>query len=288
MIDEICSELVAYHPAVFEAVTTTGNDACVRYIPENKYLYFAYYRTNADIGDFYTCGTIGISLTVATGWVAGTHLPSGTTAVIHGVLYDNCAQHDSNLGGLYSNYITYLDKLYDHKLYVDQYGIHWNVYNPFSDFNSSGFYMNIEFIPTAHKEFDDANSSIFAYCYSSREVYNNNTKYDMHFPVYVNQSRLYYTTAYMSAFKSLGNNKIYFDFPRFCNDPASYLTPIAQTKRFFTINKTNGNLVVNDIISWLDPDNVTVHKFLVIEVSSAEGARSEYFAMPYENAYQYS
>lgn len=265
----IVDSLVEADPTKFEKmdIGTNTDRAAFKYIPENRYIMFVHFTHG-------TC--LGATLKIGSGWDATNKTPNGTVETYGANLFYSGGDLNA--------------RIFSHMVYVDKFGFFWNIYNPYSDANSNGALIKVEFIPLTAKEYNDGASSIFVHC----DTYPTQRSYETEYiPYYAygqylirkGDSNFIAYTATLKAFKSTGNNKIYFEFPRLHNNPTTYTSPIYQTKRWFYVNKVG--LAVNDVISWLDPDNVTIHKFIITEIGSARGKSDIYYAIPYENAYMY-
>jgi hypothetical protein len=97
-----------------------------------------------------------------------------------------------------------------------------------------------------------------------------------------------------SAYKSMANNKVYFNFnymhAKRVSTALPYdarVYPILRSKKWFAVDKSGG-LAIGDIISWIDPDTLTVRKYIVCEVKDlSNGTTASYYAIPYENGAPY-
>ncbi|MDD3976864.1 MAG: hypothetical protein PHI15_01775, partial [Methanomicrobium sp.] len=169
--------------------------------------------------------------------------------------------------------------------------------------SGAGGIMAVEFFPTAWVEYDDSQPEIVFFARLTNHWSTVKTP-TTSFPqneymgaMYARPYRFYsgvlqtsgdqqgskYVYPNAMAYKSEGNNKCYFDFPWYENDEIAARKPYAQTRRWFQLSPTGG-FSIGDILNWIDPDEVTVHKFIVTVVT----AGNLYYAIPYENAFDYA
>jgi uncharacterized protein involved in high-affinity Fe2+ transport len=303
---QIVANLVAADALKFEDVVTNVNQACVKYVTEGKYIHF---KTKGDEFQYnnYYYGNFSIIVSIGTGWDAVNLVPNGTVQTFRIPLYSINGIYYQSVGTEYPSGSRFSDaafvnalnaRVHEIKMWSDDQGIYCNIYNPYSEYTSSGALMVMEFIPVTAREYDDANSNIFfsGFTYHTGNINfwkaaNTDDAAHGHLSVYAGLTTMFNTAKIRYAFKSTGNNKIYEMFPFYFNDPAGsptpFLAPIAQSKRLIFISKTNSGVTVNDTIEWLDPDNVTIHTFIVQEVSSADCASDYYIAIPYNNPFVY-
>ena len=228
----------------------------------------------------------GIAFVVSSGWNAETHLPEGTIQRGMAQLY--------SYSGTVPMAVFADDRRYPYSFWIDKFGIVGNIYNPYSDYTSCGAMIALEFMPETWKEYSDQYTGIFLWTYRNRTYtapsYGPNIAnyYYYHLRPYIlsTYTSIVETSAYKNAFRSLGNSKVYFEFPYYHNETARWDSPVAQTRRWFEVNKATG-IAVNDVVSWLDPDGVTVRKYLIVECGSAGTTTSQYFAIPYSNPVNY-
>lgn len=195
-------------------------------------------------------------------------------------------------------------------IWIDKYGVVGTIQNTYS--GGIGVFFVLEFFPQEWVEYDDTEEiAAVLYCKrSSDNWYNSNggTSDTVTTPTHADAGALYlrpyrfgsYTYAsngnslagltqhegaFMEreAFRSEANNKVYFKFSTYENDVSAGRKPYAETRRWFKVSITGG-LQIGDILNWIDPDGVTVHKFIVAVVT----AGAMYYAIPYENAFDYA
>lgn len=258
---------------------------CIKHIPTSQYIsfYTGYGRTCLPNRD-----TTGLKVVFSTAWNAETHGWDGT---VYRGLVSIWNDDSSDITRL----IT--PNVYSTSMWVDKYGVVGTFQNTYQ---GSGGMFSLEFFPQTWVEYDDGHQPIVLY--TKRQ--NSGTDYgsdasgwgamigtDNHFG-YLRPYRFFDSTAigdnrgsYMEreAYRSEGNNKVYFKFPTYENGAVAARTAFAETRRWFRVSVTGG-IQIGDILNWIDPDEVTVHKFIVVV---AKGD-SMYYAIPYENAFDYA
>lgn len=231
----------------------------------------------------------GLGITTSSGFDDVAHVPAGT-------IYDGLIPLYGNNGPIPASY-TDVDRLYPVDYWVDKYGIVGAIKNPFTDLQSTGCFFAFEFMPNTWKEYNDGFTPVFFHTVLNYNYWRNTGAQP-------GQNLNYYYEGYHCfhhktfspaivkssesepAFRSVGNSKVYFQFPYYQNDLVNYRDPVAQSRRWFDV-QTTGALAVNDIIAWLDVDGVTVRKYLIVDVPSGSSGNNPYFAIPYENAVPY-
>jgi hypothetical protein len=185
-------------------------------------------------------------------------------------------------------------------MWVDRYGFIMTIQNNYS--SGIGTFTACEFFPSTWVEYDDSEKPIVFYSKKASgdwwegrypiNPYHAETQPTNAGFFYVRPFRFSMQTlanghegSYMgrAAYKSEGNNKCYFDFPWYENDLIAGRKPFSQTRRWFQVDIAGG-FSIGDILNWIDPDEVTVHKYIVAVVT----AGTRYYAIPYENAFDYS
>lgn len=284
VIDKIVDALVAADAAHFAKITTGSlYKAAVHYTGngEDKYIQFKNYKCASTInkdGDpqnycHMTCVQVGTSWNDSTKEVEGS--PTNYYAAV--------GWNSSDISSTIFNTNTL-----NHILYVDKDGIQWCCWNPYTANYAEGFFMSIDFIPIAKKEYDDASSCItfasFGYPYNygnSGSAFYRTGEYAS----FTSDSLITDQTNYCKGYKSIGNNKIYFEFPKYHKNPTTFTNPYFINKRWFIMQKVG--VAANDIISWLDTDGITVRKFIVCECGGANGQATFYYCLPYDNPVTY-
>ena len=281
MLPEIKAQLEAADPTharfEFQDVGTDINKICFKYKPENKFIMiFATYNSYSSAYYY------NLQIQIGSAYDSATKTISGNLEKYGGLVNSTSVNTQEAL--------YFANRTYSHQLFIDRDGIFWNFYNTITGENNNGWMLQIEFLPIAKKEYDDASSGIFVNFFSYPTAHSVNLGYYNAGQYFVCKDtyKLIDESKMLYAFKSLGNNKIYFEFPRIHNNPGTWSNPIYQSKRWFLVSKTG--LAVNDVISWLDSDNVTVHKFIVCEVGGAKSGTipTYYIAIPYDNPVMYS
>lgn len=296
LVAEIAAELAA--TADWEIVDEAYSGGyALRYIPDSTYMTIATY-TGAKLAyrdnTSYTAYAAGIAVRFASAYDTETHAIGGT--------YQNGIVPLFNKNQAAPS-ITLLDEthFFPVKYWVDRYGFILGIDNPYSNEYSSGAVVVLEMPPAATREYSDGfrlpiwhvkrnNNSYIAtdtggaanqfpddsttYHYQNLRPFNLATQTDL----------IQYSVI-RSAYRADSNSKIYFEFPFYYNDK-SFKMPLVQTRRWFLV-QTDGGLAVDDIISWLDVDGITVRKFIVAQISCPDTASKIYAAIPYQNAYDY-
>lgn len=182
-------------------------------------------------------------------------------------------------------------------LYVDKCGFQMVVNNTYS--GGISFFATCEFFPLSWMEYDDTRKPIVFYVKRAADGHNS---YPMDLnnlttgALYIRPFGLHALTyasmgnnvgAHLShtrqAYRSPANNKVYFEFPYYQNENTIFVQPIAHTRRWFPVDKTNGSFNLQDIVNWIDPDGVTVHKYIIVALTA-----DQYWAIPYENGFDYT
>lgn len=236
----------------------------------------------------------GISVIYSTGFDTVGHVPSGT--IKKGII--TLSTPTGSAHGI-NTYLTDAYNGYQCNYWIDKYGIIGVIQNPYSHATMTGSFFALEWIPVAKREYSDGYTD--AFFWSRRNYEANGSSYAPYAAdneaadAFYRNIRAFKTASngamveepYLkSAFRSNGNSKIYFEFAKYHNDLEMHQSPIAQTRRFFIVGDGAG-LSLNDIVSWLDPNNVTVHKFFITAATSPTTAAKFFVGIPYENAYLY-
>ncbi len=282
MFDVIVDSLVLSNPSKFEKISVGDftDRSCVKILNENKYILFRSMPKYKNGSYFYT--DIGIS--IGSNWDDVNCLitsPEDYRACLYGQIGWDVSEQVSDAD-------AFINRIYSHTVYIDEFGIFWNIYNPYTDGVANGVNIIIEFVPTSWKEYNDGASSIIIRNTTYPNMSSLTTK-GYHFgqpSVVQTDTDMIDLDHYELAFKSSGNNKIYFNFPRVHNFSGLHNNVIYQTRRFFFVSKIG--LAVNDVISWIDVDGTTIRKFIVLDLGGARGTRGDYYiAFPFDNAAQY-
>lgn len=271
----------------------TQPGTCLQHTPTNTYVTIGVTRLNGgwSVADYTQYGVPGIAVSFSTEWDMENHHASGT--IYQGMIpYRN--ERSNN-----ANNLTLLASPYEFStaLYVDKFGFQMVVNNSYS--GGHPVMVSCEFFPTAWMEYDDTRTPIVFYTLGNSVVWGNasgdteHTASDCHTFVrpfgYATQTNPEnnngaYLTTCRRAYRNTMNNKVYFEFPWYHQDNnVTCAIPIAQTRRWFPVDKVNGSFNLQDVINWIDPDGVTVHKYIVVAMTA-----DKYFAIPYANAFDYT
>jgi len=288
-VAELAAELAATDDfSMFDTQAVGGY--CLRYKDQNLYMLIETV-TNGAYGHTTYAKFAGVGVRFSTGWDLENHVPADTIRRwALAPLFCAAGTPTTTRMGVDSNYqINY---------FVDKYGVIGVIQNPYSNDQSSGVFFACEFLPDTAKEFADGYSNIMAYTKRNNPYWGDasykpstgSTAVYYHclrpFGLAETADSNIYESRLRAAFRSAGNSKIYFEFPSYENELSNLMTPIAQTRRWFFVQESGG-MSLNDVVSWLDPDNVTVHKFFITAATCPDTATNVLVAIPYENAYQY-
>lgn len=294
LIAEIAAELVATPDWEMIDEDYSGGYA-LRYIPDSTYMTIAT-KAGGIIGMYnadWKCYATGIAIRFASAYDIATHSIDGT--------------YQNGIVPLFSGSnvtpsISLLDETHTYpvKYWVDRYGFVAAIDTPYDNNDSSGALVVLEAPPAAWREYSDG------FRLPSLHVLRNNNRFKAYtnssnYPVGDNSTSYYYQnlrpfniathtdlveySSCRSAYRANSNSKIYFEFP-YTHNSKDYKTPYMQTRRFFLVHTAAG-LAVDDIVSWLDVDGVTVRKFIIAQISSPDTTAKYYAAIPYDNAYDY-
>ena len=269
------------------------NGYCLKHTPSNVFVtlkteavYTGSYSNNQN-SDYAV--NPGIRVIFSNAWDGTAHEPSGTINYGFIPFY--------NLNSTDIAYVT-SPNVFSTSLWVDKYGFIMTIQNNYS--SGVGVFTACEFFPSTWVEYDDSEKPIAFYAKRTSDWWNGRypiTPY--HSETQPTNSGFFYVRpfrfscqtlaasdegCYMerTAYKSEGNNKCYFEFPWYENDLIAARKPYAQTRRWFEVDIAGG-FSIGDILNWIDPDEVTVHKYIVAVVTSGQ----KYYAIPYENATTY-
>ena len=294
-VAELAAELAATDDfTMYDDQASTGY--CLKYKDQNLYMLIETV-TNGEYGPQYYSGSYyyarfaGVGVRFSTGWNIETHAPADTIRrwALAPLFCENGTPSGARMG---------VDSSFQFNYWVDKYGFQGIVQNPYSENQSSGAFFSCEFLPDATKEFADGYTNIMAYTKRNYAYWVNggckppagSTAYYYHalrpFGLAETGDTNIVESALRAAFRSAGNSKIYFEFPTYENELTNWMTPIAQTRRWFFVQESGG-MSLNDVVSWLDPDNITVHKYFITAATCPDSAAKVVVAIPYENAFQY-
>lgn len=281
---------------------------CMKHIPTGQFITFVpgYSQhscyANRNFNEDRKFNT-GIRVIFSGSWNLETHTYSGNK-IYRGMI--------PLYGGNQTNVNTLISpNVFSTSLHIDKYGVVGTIQNTYSD--GIGAFVALEFFPQAWVEYDDTEEiAAILYCKRSRDNWNQS-------PISMNTPNrpaeghpdegFYYVRPYRfmcqtyasngnglgglgqhegsfmerEAFRSEANNKVHFKFPMYENDVFAGRKPYAETRRWFKVSITGG-LQIGDILNWIDPDGVTVHKFIVAVVT----AGAMYYAIPYANPFDYA
>jgi len=289
-VAELAAELAATDDFTMYDDQPSGGYA-LRYKDQNLFIYIHTMINGALTDTRNICNGIGV--TFSTGWNLETHTPADTIrrwAMAPLFTHESTGNPSTARMGVDSTSFQF-------NYWVDKYGFIGVVQNPYTEDVSSGAFFACEFLPDAWKEFSDGYTNVMAYTKRNYHyIYNGYAATPGSSTIYYHCLRPFgiaeardtnvLESRLRPAIRSLGNSKIYFEFPTYENDIKNWMSPIAQTRRWFFVEESGG-LSLNDVVSWLDPDNVTVHKFFITAATSPDTANKVIVAIPYENAYQY-
>lgn len=294
-VAELAAELVATDDFTMHDDQAVGG-YCLKYKDQNLYMLIEIV-SNSEYGQHYYSGSnyyakfAGIGVRFSTGWDLTNHVPSDTIRrwSLAPLFCNNGTPSSTRIGE---------DSTFQINYWVDKYGFVGVIQNPYDTNYASGALFVCEFLPDSAKEFSDGYTNVMAYTKRNYAYWANSgcrppvgsASYYYHalrpFGLAESGDTNIRESYLIPALRSDGNSKIYFDFATYENDIVNWKAPIAQTKRWFFVREDSG-LSLNDVVSWLDPDNVTVHKFFITAVTSPDTSTKVLVAIPYENAYEY-
>lgn len=276
---------------------------CLKHIPTGHYVTFI--TGYAQIGcDGYSITrrstTTGIRVIFSDGWDMKTHTYSTAGKIARGFIPFYAAPHENY------NYVGDLisPNVFSTSVFVDKYRVVGTIQNTYP--NGIGVFFALEFFPRAWVEYDDT-EEMTAVLYVKRSADN---WYPHGYPIGMGslnrpaggdpEEGFFHVRPYRflcqtnssgnegsvmerEAFRSEATNKVYFKFQTYENDVLAGRKPYAETRSWFKVSITGG-LQIGDILNWIDPDGVTVHKFIVCVCT----AGVMYYAIPYENAFDYT
>ncbi|MDV0441577.1 hypothetical protein [Methanorbis furvi] len=246
---------------------------------------------------------LGIRVIFSAGYNLESHTYEKTDKTYHGLI-PFYAGHSADINRLIS------PNVFSVSMFIDKYRVVGTIQNTYS--GGIGDFFALEFFPQAWVEYDDT-EELAAVLYNKRSGdnwttvsdYTANIQYD---PTVVDSGTFYlrpyrfgnwtyasngnnlaglnqHEGSFMEreAFRSEANNKVHFKFPMYENDVFAGRKPYAETRSWFKVSITGG-LQIGDILNWIDPDGVTVHKFIVAVVT----AGAMYYAIPYANPFDYA
>lgn len=270
---------------------------------ESLYISFTFntYSTSWYSSNTYYASIVYLTVTASSEWDLIGKAPIGSIQVLTIPMFSQYGSGTNNrtlfdaIQGTTGLLTELLANPYEMTFFCDEYGLYANIKNPYNydTIECTGDLIILEFIPSVAREYNDGNPSVMGIVIPSTEVHATilskwgGQKLHLRSFVYNGIASLY--RSYRPAFKSAGNNKVYFEFPYYYNDPdAGYKSPIARTNRWFEVQKSDSGLISGDIISWLDVDGVSVRKYLITEIASGDGSHEKFFAIPYDNAKSYT
>jgi len=292
-VAELAAELAATDDfAMYDDQAPGGY--CLQYKGQNLFMLIETV-TNGIYGSDYNGRTrfAGAGVRFSTGWNLETHTPADTIRrwALAPLFCNSAAPSTARMG---------VDSSFQINYWVDKFGFQGVIQNPYGENCSSGAFFNCEFLPDTAKEFADGYSNIIAYTKRNYAWWYEETS--TYYPAEGSTSVYYHAlrpfglaetgqsniaeSRLRPAFRSAGNSKIYFEFPTYENELTNWMTPIAQTRRWFFVQESGG-MSLNDVVSWLDPDNITVHKYFITAATCPDSAATVVVAIPYENAFQY-
>jgi hypothetical protein len=234
----------------------------------------------------------GLQVVLSSDYDTVNQQPSGSTQHVYITLFSLSESQGADYN-YWDDWITnYMDgdDYYEVAYWIDKYGIVGTISTPFDSPYSyswgTGSFFAIEVIPVAAREYNDGLTDFFLLTIQNYSVYGS-THYTYARPFNLNTNSRCYDQHERYAYKSLGNGKVYFEFPYYFND-TSRDTPSAQTKRWFLVDDVNtGGIAKGDIINWIDQSAGVTRQFYVSQAWSLERSEVVNVAIPYSNAYEY-
>lgn len=296
-VTAITSYWTTEYPTIFTLEDTTDEGYVLHYITDDVYFLIEHGLIYSQ--EAYRC--LGIKFTVGEGWDGGA-LTGSTSADYMRFMSSTNTSNTLELDTEGERTAASAAMSLEFKYWQDQYGITL-VTRPISGFTSGlrthAIMWNLSLTPSTNWEVDDGGLGIFShhidsYDLAASSLYDCRPFTSANTIGNVSRSTQSLVPELRSAYKSMANNKVYFNFSymhakRISTDLPydAYVYPILRSKRWFPVDKTGG-LAVGDIISWIDPDTLTVRKYAVCEVKDlSNGTTTSYYAIPYENGAPY-
>lgn len=291
-VPSLIAEIVSYLAATddFNIIDSDyPGGYALHHVPTNNYISFALVTTarigeDSDGTDDTYAG--GISVVISSGFDTGSHSHTGT--VHKGVI--PLYRHLSSTNSVYQT----TPYNFTVQCWIDKFGLVMTIQNPNNVYWDTGAFAVMEFLPISALEFNDGFVPIMFHVKNNYAQYDGGVIADNRDDCYYLNIRPYNLRTQTDivyyprdGYRSDGNSKIYFDFPYFHNERLTRHAPVFHTRRWFRV-ALSGGMAVGDIINWIDPDGVTVHKYIISEVSSVDTSTKYYYAIPYENAFDYS
>jgi len=214
------------------------------------------------------------------------HQPSGSQQYVEFSVYYYSSSNSADYSDDFiTNYMD-ADDFYEVTYWADKYGLIGTLSTPFNSpyaGTTYGAFFAIEAIPSTAREYNDGLTDFFMLVIAN----GGSSDYTYARPFSLNTTSRAYDQHERYAYKSLGNGKVYFEFPYYFNDTARN-TPAAQTKRWFLIDDVNiSGIAKGDIINWIDNNAGVTRQFYVAQAWSQQVSTVINVAIPYSNAYQY-
>jgi len=302
-IAEMVADLVATVDFILIDNAAPTDGFCIQHVPSSLYVRIA---KSAGRNIRYTTSTnnflwTGIEFSFSTGYDAGTHAATGT-------IHSGAAPLFGGSTGV--NNIGLLDDTQTFAItyYTDRFGLVAAIEN----LNQSQNYRNglavvLEFVPVADRTYADGYTPVVYSCkiggydpVSPWSLTDHATYSYLNLRPFfrAQQVPLVNIPGTTKAFRSVGDGKIYFDFPTIHNTTSQenqsgeeyYADPVVLSKRFF-FGSTAGGLTAGDAVTWTDNSDPLLpvdRSFILCEYKSSLRTDGLLLAVPYANAYPYT
>ena len=264
-------------------VVTLSDRMALRHVPSNRYLTIQRKIVSPNYH-------AGIQFILSSAFDYVNNQPAGSVKAVFAPLYYSSDWNKTNY--FYNTYIISSIMTYPVTIWTDRRGFLLVIQNPYSysDGASLSVFVNVEYIPTIHREYNDGMEGFFMHAIRNDFSFGTTTNGGLGTAHYCardvaleTQSRLF-CLHQKKAFMSHGSGKIYFEFPTYYNDVEKMIVS-ANTKRWFLL-ENDPKVPPGFIVKW--QDGQTLRKFYIARVYPLNYPPSGInVAIPYSNAYDY-
>jgi len=261
-------------------VVTLDDRMALRHVPSNRFLTLQ----RKIVGN---CP--GVQFILSSAFNLDNHSPSGTIkAVFAPIYYHSNSTRANEFFNLYVNNPSVYQ--FPVTLWADRRGFLFAIQNPYtySDGVSFGVFVNVEYIPLVHREYNDGLEGFFMLVIRNDQATGTTTNGGLgtiHYfarDLAIESQYKHWEAHERGAIKSWGSGIGYFEFPTYYND-IERRTVSAITKRWFFADGVS--LPDNYVIRW--QDRQVTRKFIVVRVQATNPTVGFNVAIPYSNAYDY-
>lgn len=265
-------------------VVTLSDRMALRHVPSNRYLTIQ----RKIVSPNYTAG-IQFCLSSAFDYV--NNQPTGSVKAVFAPLYYSSDSNKTNY--FYNTYIISSIMTYPVTIWADRRGFLLAMQNPYSysDGTSLSAFVNVEYIPLQHREYNDGLEGFFMHSIRNDFSFGSTNNGGLGTAHYCARDVALETQARIfcmhdrKAFMSEGSKRVYFEFPTYYND-VDRKTVAAMTKRWFLLENDILKIPTGFILKW--QDGQTLRKFYIARIYPMNNPPSGInVAIPYSNAYDY-